>query len=171
MTKILLTGRPGCGKTTVIKRTIAGLNRPCCGFCTSEIRDSDSRLGFAIETLTEPRRSGILAHVGIKTSARVGKYGVNVEEFEKLAVTELTRGLDKDDLIVIDEIGRMELLSNAFRQLVEKALTGGNDVLASIMLGPDTFCDRLKRLPGVRLVRIGRNNRETVGETIIKLLR
>ncbi len=146
------------------------MNRPCCGFYTSEIRDSRGRLGFAINTLSEPRRSGILAHVEIKTAQRVGKYGVNIEEFERLAVPELTEGLRKGILIVIDEIGRMELFSTAFRQLAEKALSGESDVLASIMLKPDPFCDRLKKLPGIKLRRIDHGNREAVSGEILELL-
>jgi len=170
MTKILLTGQPGCGKTTIIKRAIAKLNRPYCGFCTSEIRDSGERLGFAIDTLSEPRRSGILAHVDMKAAQRVGKYGVNIEEFERLAVPELIEGLSKGILLVIDEIGKMELFSTTFRQLAEKALSGDSDVLASIMLGPHPFCDRLKKLPGIRLKRIDRGNREAVLDEVLELL-
>ncbi len=109
---LLVTGRPGVGKTTLLESVLEqlrGLSR-LAGFTTAEVRDpSGQRTGFRI--LTVEGKEAELARVGFRSSVRVGRYGVNLEAFERLALPELAR---RDiDLIVIDEIGKMECVSVA----------------------------------------------------------
>jgi nucleoside-triphosphatase len=78
--KILLTGRPGCGKTTLIKRIASKLGRAAGGFYTEEIRRGRTRVGFKLVTLDGDE--AVLAHVDFKTSERVSKYGLDLSALE-----------------------------------------------------------------------------------------
>ena len=128
---VLVTGRPGVGKTTLIERVVASLRGKLRlgGFTTGEILDSAGRrLGFRVTTLDG--RQAELARVGLPSRHRVGRYGVNLEVFERLAVPELGR---RDlDLLLIDEIGTMECGSGRFRRAVEDALDGLVPILATV---------------------------------------
>ena len=81
---ILLTGKPGCGKTTLIRRLLENVPGDVGGFYTQEIREGGRRKGFEIITLDGER--GILAHVDIQSSQRLGKYRLDLHALERLAV-------------------------------------------------------------------------------------
>ena len=119
--KILLTGLPGCGKTTVVIRVAKRLGqKKIAGFTTKEIRSSGHRIGFGIKTFSG--REGILSGIDIKSSFRVGRYGVDIEQFEQLVIPELTKNTQTADLFIIDEIGKMECFSKAFIKAVRNIL-------------------------------------------------
>jgi nucleoside-triphosphatase len=104
---ILLTGRPGIGKTTVIRRLADLLASPAlAGFYTDEIRLAGQRQGFRVTAFSGV--SEVMAHTQIRSPHRVGRYGVDVDAFERIVLPELTRPADA---LLIDEIGRMECFS------------------------------------------------------------
>jgi nucleoside-triphosphatase len=111
--KILLTGRPGCGKTTLIRIVISQVSEPIAGFYTQEIRSAGERVGFKLLTIAGQQR--VFAHVEIRSSHRIGKYGVDITILDELAVPELYQGVEGNGLVIIDEIGPMEMLSPRFR--------------------------------------------------------
>jgi nucleoside-triphosphatase len=98
--KILLTGRPGCGKTTLIKRVVTELALPAGGFYTEEIRERGQRVGFKIITLEG--KEAVLAHVDFKTMQRVGKYGLNLSGLETIGVEALRAATRRRKLVVIE---------------------------------------------------------------------
>jgi nucleoside-triphosphatase THEP1 len=106
---ILLTGLPKSGKTTLIEKIIQKLNRPAFGFYTKEILENKKRVGFSLITLSGNKV--ILSHQNFKSNYRVGKYGVDVQGFEGMALPEIEKGIQEKGIIVIDEIGKMELFS------------------------------------------------------------
>jgi len=156
----LLTGMPGTGKTSLIKQAISGLKGRAGGFYTEEIRRGGLREGFRLVTLDG--QQGILAHIGIQSPYRVSKYGIDIEELERIGVSALKRAAEECDLIVIDEIGKMELLSDNFKQAVLKIINSGKKVLGTIMIKPHPWADSLKRHPQVKLVNVTRNNHHEV---------
>ena len=109
---ILFTGLPGCGKSTIIEKIVQRINRPSTGFFTREIRDKGRRVGFSITTLDG--QQGILAHIDIRSHIRVGRYGVNIRDIEKIAVPSM-RPENDNVILVVDEISKMECLSGLFR--------------------------------------------------------
>jgi len=103
---ILLQGYPGVGKTTVVKKIVAGVES-AGGFYTEEIREGSTRRGFKIITLEG--NQGILAYEGRPSPYRVGKYGVNIEVLESVGVESISDSLEDmgKRLIIIDEIGKI----------------------------------------------------------------
>ena len=156
----LLTGRPGCGKTSLIKQAVAELQVRAGGFYTEEIRGRGARLGFRLVTLDG--QQAVLAHTDIRSRYRVSKYGVDIDSLERVGVSALNKAAEQDELVVIDEIGKMELFSARFREAVLAIINSGKMVLGTIMLGPNPWTDGLKRLPQVRLITVSRDNSQQV---------
>jgi nucleoside-triphosphatase len=161
----LLTGRPGTGKTSLIKAAVADFKGRTGGFYTEELRsEAGERYGFRLMTLDGG--SGVLAHVKNKSRERVGKYGVDVRVLDDIGVTAIFEAIASCDVIVIDEIGRMELFSVRFKEAVVKAIESDKKVLGTVMLNHNPFADMIKRRPEVELIPVMRTNNEQVLEEI-----
>ena len=170
MMKILLTGRPGVGKTTIVKKVVAAHGLPLAGgFLTEEIRQRGQRVGFGVKDIYT-WGEGILAHADRKGPPRVGRYGVDIASFERIGVTALREGLLRDGCIIIDEIGKMELFSDAFREAVTEVFDSAHPVLASIPLHSRPFLDRLRERPDVTLIEITPSNRSALPERLAGML-
>ena len=156
--KVLLTGRPGSGKTTLIKRVVNELARPAGGFYTEEIRERGARVGFKI--VTTDGKEALLAHVDFKSTERLGKYGLDLSALETMAVAALRTAARARQLVVIDEIGPMEIRSPIFREAVNEALESGTPVLATITARSFRFTDAIKKRPDVTLIEVRPNNRD-----------
>ncbi|MGQ9572007.1 MAG: NTPase [Dehalococcoidia bacterium] len=168
-TAFLLTGRPGCGKTTLIRRLIEGLGVAAGGFYTEEIRRGGRREGFALVTLDG--QTATLASVHTASRHKVSKYGVNMEAIDEVGVPAIERATAGAALVVIDEIGKMELFSNRFRQAVLAALESGKPVLGSIMLAPHPWADAIKARPEVEVILLTETNRSQVQGDLLARLR
>ncbi len=164
--KTLITGKPGVGKTTLVQKVIERMQPVnMAGFCTAEIRCMGSRLGFELQGLNGERRT--LAHVEIDSRNRVGRYGVDTNGFEEFL--EALDLLNPDvELIVIDEIGKMELFSNTFRSLVRNALSSEKQVLAGISLKGNEFIREIKQRLDIHLLEVTHDNRDRLPETIVE---
>ena len=156
--KVLVTGRPGCGKTTLIKRVVNELARPSGGFYTEEMREAGRRVGFKLVTLDG--EEAVLAHVDFKTQQRVGKYGLNLGALEAIGVKAIRAAARTQQLVVIDEMGPMELRSAIFRDAVSEALDSGAPILATIVARSLPFTEAIKKRPDVTLVEVRPDNRE-----------
>lgn len=163
--RILITGRPGIGKTTLLRKVVERMRPvPMAGFYTAEIRSRGQRLGFELQGLNGRHRT--LAHVNISSRHRVGKYGVDAAGFEEfLGTLDL---LHPDwDLIVIDEIGKMELLSDRFRGLLRDVLNSEKKLIATIALEGEGFIREIKQRSDVRLVEVTPLNRESLPDALV----
>ncbi len=156
--KVLLTGRPGCGKTTLVKRVMVDLASPSGGFYTDEVRESGQRVGFKMVTLAG--QEALLAHVDFKTPQRVGKYGLDLSALENVGVAALREAMRARQLVVLDEIGPMELRSAIFRDLVTEIFEIGVPVLATITARPFPFTNALKKRSDVNVIEVRVTNRE-----------
>jgi len=164
----LLTGRPGTGKTSLIKQAVAGMKGKAGGFYTEEIRSQGVRQGFRLVTLDG--QDTILAHVNIHSPYRVSRYGVDIDNLDRVGVSALHHAAQQCDLVVIDEIGKMELFSAKFREAVLQIIDGGKRVLGTIMLSPNLRADAIKRKPQVNLVTVTRANHQEVLEELLNWL-
>jgi nucleoside-triphosphatase len=135
---------------------------PLAGFFTEEIREGRARVGFRIETFAGDR--DVLAHVDLAGPPRVGKYGVDLEAFERLALPALEP--PPDGVTIVDELGKMELASARFRDAVTGLLDRDAPLVATVHAFRHPFTDELKRRPGVELVRLTRANRDDLPDAL-----
>jgi len=163
-TNILITGPPGCGKSTLIEKVVNRIEEPAGGFFTREIKEGGRRLGFSINTLDG--REGILAHKSIRSEYRVGHYGINIEDIDNIAVPSIMpRG--KDVIVVIDEIGKVECFSLLFRNTLMRLLNAPHWIIGSIAQKGGRFIQSIKERNDVRLIHISAQNRNMLVEKII----
>ncbi len=167
--KILVTGLPGIGKTTVVQRVVAMLGEKAAGFITREIREGGDRKGFMIETLDG--RKGILAVRSTGGKPRVGRYRVIVSNLEGVGVTALQRAWRDRKIIVVDEIGKMELLSEKFRDTIAGILESDAQLLATLSIARHPFLEAIRQRNDVELIPVTRDNRQSLPETIVEMLR
>lgn len=170
ITNLLITGRPGVGKTTLVERVVKRLNVPVGGFYTREIRDParGGRVGFHLSTWEG--KSGTMSHVDFDSPYRVGKYGVDIQVVEDIGVPAIRQAVAAGKLVVIDELGRMELFSEPFRRAVLDALGSDVPLLGAIQERPHPFLDEIRKRPDVDIIRITLENRdELVGEIVSRL--
>ena len=165
---LLLTGKPGTGKTAIIREAVAKVKIKAGGFYTEEIRVGGVRQGFRIVTIDG--QEAILAHVNISSPYQVSKYKVDIDGLNRLGVSALRQALEGNDLIVVDEIGKMELLSPRFREVVLQAVESGKRVLGTIMFNSHPFADEVKRHPEVKTLMVTRANHSEVLKEVLEWL-
>lgn len=165
---LLITGLPGTGKTTLIKKVSEELKdlHPV-GFITTEIRAGGTRKGFELVSLDG--RKGILSHVDIKSPYMVSKYKVDVRGFEEF-IDSINFLEPKTGLIIIDEIGKMECLSDRFKSLIKEILDSGKTLIATIALKGGGVIAEIKKRDDIRLFEVTHGNRDALLSEIIRLL-
>lgn len=170
---VLLAGRPGVGKTTVLRRTAERLAREgvrAAGFYTEEIRDDgDRRTGFRGVPLAGGSEA-VIADVELEGGPRVSRYGVDVDAVDRLA----ERTLDPADdaaVVLVDEVGKMECLSDVFVERMRALLEGPRPVLATVGAGGEGFREEIRRRPDVELWRVTRENRDGLPDRLADHLR
>jgi len=168
MQRILLTGPPRCGKTTVVQKVVALFTGKAAGFYTREVRQAGRRQGFEIVTLDG--KTALLSHVDFPGPLRVGKYGVNQEDFHRVALPalEFTPGID---LMVVDEIGKMECLSRLFIAALDRLWAAPVPLLATVAEKGGGYIRQVHEKPDKTLVTVTSANRDELPMKILALLR
>ncbi|MGI8967981.1 MAG: nucleoside-triphosphatase [Chloroflexota bacterium] len=156
----LVTGEPGIGKTTLIRQVVSTMRLRAAGFYTEDLRAAGAREGFRIVTLDGD--VALLASAGFPGPVRVSKYGVNLAELDRVGVAALERALERQHVMVADEIGKMQLSSRAFRRIVLEAVWRGHPLLGTIMRGRSPYADRIKAHVNVEVVELTERNRQDV---------
>ncbi|MDR4498832.1 MAG: nucleoside-triphosphatase [Candidatus Scalindua sp.] len=164
MKNIFLTGAPSSGKTTVIKKVIQNLNHPANGFYTEEERVGGKRIGFLMKTLDGKR--GYLAHQDIKSDFHIRRYGVSIENIETIAVPSISP--IKNNIVILDEIGKMECFSELFKQAATNALHSSNIVLGTITFGGNDFILKIKDREDIEIHEVTIDNRNALPDLIVK---
>jgi nucleoside-triphosphatase len=164
---IFLTGPPSSGKTTVIQKVIAATGEKTTGFYTQEIKKHGKRVGFMMKTLHG--KEGLLGHETIKSSYHIRRYGVSIENIEKLAVPAITPQ-SEDTIVVIDEIGKMECFSAAFCEAARKALDAPNMVLGTIAVGGTDFIQAIKERNDITIYEVTPQNRDRLPDLLLEII-
>ena len=168
MKHILLTGKPRTGKTTLIKRIIEDLNS-CGGFYTDEIIKNNQRRGFRIRTLEG--KEGILASRDLKSKFKLGKYRINIKDLDEIGVKAIEEALETKDIIVIDEIGKMELFSDKFKAAVEKTLDSGKSLIGVIHIADIEFLNKIRGRKDVIVLETNLENHARIFQKVKTLLK
>jgi nucleoside-triphosphatase len=167
--KILLTGLPGCGKTTAVIKIISSLNADkVAGFYTQEIREQSTRKGFSWTRLDGA--TGILAHVNTKSPCKVGKYGIDVSEFEKSILPILDINHTDAELFIIDEIGKMECFSKKFVTAARRLFVSDKSLLATVAQKGSGLISEVKSYPDTKLFNLTAQNRDKTITEILQIL-
>ena len=163
---LLLTGVLGIGKTTVIRHVADRLKgRNLGGFYTEEIREHGVRRGFRLVGFDGIER--VIAHVDFPKVHRVGKYGVDVRQIDE-AADRLTQR--PAEVTLIDEIGKMECLSDRFVNRMRTLLDGPRPVIATLARHGSSFIEEVKRAEGVVLWEVTSANRDTLAVQVVQWL-
>jgi nucleoside-triphosphatase len=166
---IFLTGEPGVGKTSIIQKVLGEISLDAGGFFTQEIKTGKTRKGF--ELLTLDGQQGILAHINQKSTYKVGKYGVDIRVMTEVAIPSLKRALDEKELILIDEIGKMECYSVEFRDIVTRCLDSQKVVFGSIQNFASPLTNAIANRPDIVKITVTLENRNLLPDKIIELFR
>jgi nucleoside-triphosphatase len=165
---ILITGLPGVGKTTLVKKLSEELKHlHPVGFYTEEIREEGRRKGFDLISLDG--KKGLLSHKEIKSPFRVGSYRVDIKSFENL-IDSIPFFDPSNPLIIIDEIGKMECLSDRFKNLLKKIFDSGKLVIATIAFKGSGLIAELKERQDIKLFELNSHNRDALFLEILKEL-
>jgi nucleoside-triphosphatase len=157
----LLTAEPGVGKTTCIQKIINAIGKEFCeGFYTEEIRKDGERTGFVCVSLAGERAT--LADVHSPSSLRLGRYGVEIEGFEQSVIPTIEKALTTNKVLIIDEIGLMQLLSPSFKEVLTKVLSSDKIIIGTIFFNPHPEVDKFKGYPNIHLVSLTKENRDTL---------
>lgn len=153
----LVTGDPGIGKTTLIRQVVSTMRLRAAGFYTEDLRSRGVREGFRIVTLDG--EMALLAATGHPGPLHISKYGIDLQELDRVGVAALRRGAERGHVLVADEIGKMQLYSRNFRQLILQAVRDGHPLLGTIMQGRNPYADRIKAHRNVEVLTLTHENR------------
>ncbi len=165
-----LTGPPRSGKTTLLMQIMSSLkeyNVRISGIMCPEVRRHGFRWGFKIIDLKRGRE-GILASIEVRKGPRISKYRVNLQDLEEIGVKALEEALvDNSQVVIIDEIGKMELVSPKFSRVV-KSLLDSNKVILGIIHASynHPLLNEIRRRNDTKIYWINRNTPENIRRNI-----
>lgn len=168
--RIGITGKPKVGKSTVIKEVIMSLKAEGIavgGMLTAEIHEGMGRIGFSIEDISTGVK-GILAHVH-QRGPKVGKYGVNLTDLDSIGAHSIINALacPEPHIIIVDEIGPMELKSNKFIEAVENAMRSDKHLIVSVHQRSDH--ELVRQIKSTfEIVEVTEKNRNELATIIMK---
>jgi nucleoside-triphosphatase len=176
--KIGITGLPKAGKTKTLLKTIEMLESEGLkvgGMVTEEIEEDGKRLGFYIMDWVTKEKD-IMAHVDIEAESRqrVENYGVNVEAIDRIGVPAIIRAFEDDDIdvVVIDEIGRMEILSEKFVELVRDSFDEEKPIIITLhKKSRNPLLQDVRRREDVRILEVTPINQSILPYKIVKLIK
>jgi nucleoside-triphosphatase len=161
---IFVTGPPSSGKTTVIRKVVDLLTVRARGFYTEEERLNDRRVGFLMHSLDG--KKGYLAHQDIPSEYHIRRYGVSIANIESIAVPAITPNTEQ--VIILDEIGKMECFSQKFIEAAKQALDSHCIVIGTITLGGSDFILEVKQRSDIEVIEVTLENRDRLPGVIIK---
>lgn len=164
--RIVVTGRPDVGKTTLIEKVLSGLAIPAGGMITREIRKCGHRVGFAVIDIATGEE-GTLAHIHQQQGTKIGRYKVNQHDLEHVGIAAIDRAISEGILVVIDEVGPMEITSPQFLPAVERAISSDCALLISVHAHLDhPLVHRLRQ--ELTLYRVKLSNRDELPASILE---
>ncbi|CAH1790759.1 unnamed protein product [Owenia fusiformis] len=177
---VILTGPPGMGKTTVVRKVVEQLVKedlPIQGFYTEELRKDGKRIGFDCVSVTDTDNREPLARVaeGRPKKMSVGNYNVDIESFEKIAFPSLSH--EKGQVMpiwIIDEVGKMEMFSDNFTQTVVDLVNAPNTTILAVVPvpkgRPTPILDEIRQRKDVKSIWVSKLNRDNIIKDVTEAL-
>jgi len=166
-----VTGSPGIGKTTILLKTVEALEKEgykLGGMLSREAREKSVRVGFEIIDI-ETKKHGWLAHVQQPNGPQIGKYRVNLADLESIGASAIRNAVVNAQIVIIDEIGPMELHSSVFKEAVTEALNSGKPVIGVIHeRAKDRLIDSIRKREDTQVIQVTRGNRESLHSLLIE---
>jgi len=169
--KIFLIGPPAVGKSTVLHKVIDHLvtqGYSVGGVYCPEIRERGVRVGFELVDIASGNR-GVLSRVGTSGEHRVGKYVVNLEDLTRIGVHALDFAVREADVIIIDEVGPMEMQGIAFQNAILEVIESMKPVVGIIhwrMHHP--VVDTIRKRNDVIILDVTIQNREMLHFSVLE---
>ncbi len=168
---MFVTGRPGIGKTSVLLRAVEGLKSKgykIGGMLSREVREKGVRIGFEIIDFYSGQR-GWLAHVNQPVGPKVSKYRVNLNDLDIIGAGSIRNAVENAQIIIIDEIGPMELFSRAFREAVVEAMNSGKPLLGTIHFkARDPLINLIRSRDDAEIIEVTHENRAHLHNILIE---
>lgn len=172
--RVFLTGVPGVGKSTVVRKVAERIQQEDVrvgGMTSGDLRSASGRIGFEIRNLMTGE-IGVLAHINQPVGPNIGKYRVKTEDLDKIGSEAILSAVNDADLIVMDEVGPMELTSRRFKDAVQAALVCGKPLLGTVHRNAqDPLVRTIKSGPGIEVIEVTRENRDSLPDVLVERFR
>ena len=173
--KIGITGMPSVGKTDTLIRIIQALEDHGYvveGMITEPIIEKKKRVGFYV-TDWQTREREVFAHIDFELKDKIGKYGVDINALEMIGVPAIEKAIADEEvnIIVIDEIGKMEMLSEKFCEMVIEALDSDKPLMVTLHKKSRTpLLQDVRRRDDIRILEVTPVNRNLLPYKIEKIM-
>lgn len=168
---LLLTGGPGIGKTSIVLKVVEALRAMgyrVGGMMSCEVRSLGSRIGFRVLDVGDGER-GWLARTDQVQGPRVGKYRVNINDLESIGVQAIAKAVENSDVVVVDEIGPMEMFSERFEECVKVAVESRKLVISVVHWRlKNRLTDEIKQREDAEVFVVTLDNRATLHQAIVE---
>ncbi|MCK4366406.1 MAG: NTPase [Thermoplasmata archaeon] len=172
--KVGITGLPGAGKTYALLKVIEMLEADDLtvgGMITESIIEDDTRVGFYVmDWVTGVRK--VFAHKDIDSRTHIGQYGVDIEALEEVGVQAIRNATMDSGVVIIDEVGKMEVESEAFVNAVKDALDADKPLILTLhKKSRNPLLQDIRRRDDVRILEVTAVNKNLLPYKIVKLLK
>ena len=174
--KIGITGMPSVGKTQTLLKIIEFLETAgytVGGMITESIIEGNKRVGFNVVDW-QTKKAELFAHIDFDLKDKVGTYGVNISVLEKIGIPAVENAISDENInvIIIDEIGKMEMLSERFCEVVIEALDSGKPIMVTLHKKSRTpLLQDVRRRDDIRILEVTPVNRNLLPYKIEKIMR
>ncbi len=172
--KIGLSGLPGVGKTTTLIKTIKMLEEEgfvVGGMLTEEMKKGNRRVGFYVHDWANDRKE-VFAHIDFESKYKVGRYGINVDVLDEVGVKALEEAMNKADVIVIDEIGKMEVVSKKFVSVVREIVDMDKHMILTLhKKSRNPLLQEIRRRDDIRMLEVTPINRNLLPFRMVNLIK
>jgi nucleoside-triphosphatase len=168
--RVFLTGAPRVGKSTLVRKVADMIRQSGVkvgGMTSGDLRSGTDRVGFEVRNLGTGE-TGLLAHVNQTTGPRIGRYRVSSEDLDRIGAEAILSAIKEATLIVVDEVGPMELTSRRFKEAVQAALESGKSLLGAVHRNAqDPLVRTIKSGRSIEVIEITRENRDSLADNLI----
>ena len=173
--KIGITGMPSVGKTQTLIKIIEKIEKSGYkleGMITTPLIEKKKRVGLYVEDW-QTKEKEVFARLDLDSKDKVGKYGVDLAALERVGVHAIEKAINDEDtdIIVIDEIGKMEMLSEKFCEMVIEALDSDKPIMVTLHKKSRTpLLQDIRRRDDIRILEVTAVNRNLLPYKIEKIM-